>query len=259
MSTRLAGLALLALTGGIAACSSTPAPRDPGEPVARFDPSADPYWQDPRWDKTFLDAVQAVVHDPVAATDTSTPGLHATVKFTFMDGSVEYPEIVTGTGNAGLDKLVLHQLDSAQLPKASGVDADKPHEFVLDVDVPTPFEAFQSSIYAAIDNQKVYPKDSLLRRVTGDISVDFDYLDGKVDNVLITQSGIDRDLSKASINAVTKATFPTTPPTYADKTLHMTVIFCYTMNMGSYDGQLIGNACTSQRNLIVVHGWIMHR
>ncbi|HEY3859053.1 MAG TPA: hypothetical protein VGM47_05510, partial [Gammaproteobacteria bacterium] len=145
MNTHLTGLVLCVLIGGLAACSSALAPQDPGEPVARFHPGTDPYWQDPRWDKTFLDAVQAAMHDPVSDSDTSTPGLHATVKFTFMDGGVEYPEIVTSTGNAELDKQVLQQLDSAQLPKASGVDADKPHAFVLDIDVPTPFEAFQSA------------------------------------------------------------------------------------------------------------------
>ncbi len=160
MSTRVSRLALLALLGGLAACSS--APVDQGEPIAYFNPTKDPYWQDPRWDKTLVDAVQSAVRDPVDPSDTSAPGLRATVKFTYVAGTIEYPDIVAGTGNNDLDKLMLHQIASVQAPQATGLQSDAPHEFVLDLDMPTPFESFQSGIYAAFDANKIYSREAVL-------------------------------------------------------------------------------------------------
>jgi hypothetical protein len=260
MNRPVAGLVLLGLLGGLAACSSAPA--DPSAPSANFDPAKDPYWQDARWEKTLADALQAAVHDPVASTDTSTPGLHTTVKFTFADGIIEYPEIVTGTGDPELDKLVLRQIESAQLPKAVGIDADKPHEFELELAVPTPVEAvlydlerFQYAVDTTIDAQKVYPKDALFGRVTGDVVVDFDYMDGKASGIATTTSSKSKDLDKSSITAVTRAVMPPAPAAYAGKPLHMQVLFCYTMTVNG----ALKNKCPAAKNMIVVSGALFRR
>lgn len=249
MYRKIPQLVLLALMGGLAACTSTSATRDSGEPVAHFDPGKDPYWEDPRWDQKLLDTVQAVVHDPADPSDTSAPGLHATVKFTYLQGILEYPEIVTGTGNADMDKLMLHQLAAVLAPQATGLRSDEPHEFVIDLDMPTPFESFQSSMYASIDDSKVYPREPIITGIAGNVTVDFDYLDGKATNIAITQSSKSKDLDKASIDAVTHANMPLPPAVYAGKTLHMKTLFCYTIVESPAN---IKNPCPASRNMIVV-------
>ncbi|MFI4921647.1 MAG: hypothetical protein ACHQAZ_08420 [Gammaproteobacteria bacterium] len=77
MDMRITALSLLAVAFSLAACSSVAT--GTFEPVTDFNPVKDPYWKDPKWEKTMVIAVQSVVHDPVDAADTSTPGLHGTV------------------------------------------------------------------------------------------------------------------------------------------------------------------------------------
>lgn len=254
MNQRFARLGLLVLLGGLAACGSTPTPRDSGEPVTHFNPSQDPYWEDAKWDNALLDAVQSAVHDPADAADTSTPGFHATVKFTFLAGAIEYPEIIASTGNPDLDRLMLHQVSSAQVPQpTAGLQIDVPHEFVLDLDMPTPFESFQSSIYGAIDAQKIYPKSAIISAAAGNTRVDFDYQDGKASEIAMTASSHDKELDKVSVGAITKAAFPPSPAAYAGKKLHMQVLFCYTI-ASAENGSVftIKNKCPAGRNVIVV-------
>jgi len=225
MSSRVLRLALLASLSCLAACAS--APKDINEPIANFDSSKDPYWQNPRWDLSLLNAVQAAVHNPAGPADTSTPIYHATVKFTYLQGVIQYPEIVTGTGEAKLDELMLHQLASVQGPQATGIDADKPHEFVLDVLMATPFGALQDGIYTAINSWKIYPKDAVISGSIGNTTVGFDYSDGRASDIAVAQSSKDKLLDKTSVYSVTRATLPQAPIPYAGKTLHMEVIFCY--------------------------------
>jgi TonB family protein len=229
MSMRIAPLALLVVVMGLVACGSGPSSHDSGEPVAHFNPAKDPYWLDPRWDKALVDAIQSVVHDPVDPTGTATPGLHATVKFTFLDGVIEYPEITASTGNPDLDKLMLHQVASAQVPRPTGIGTDQPHEFELDLEMPTAFESFQEGIYAAIDARKIYPKDAIISGSRGSTTVGFDYLDGKASNIAVAKSSGNKDLDKASVVAVTKANLPPPPSVYAGKILHMEPVFCYNL------------------------------
>jgi len=253
VNVRIAALAVVAIVDCLAGCKGSVPPRTYAVCMSSrpcFDPSKDPYWEDPRWDKSLLDAVQSAVHDPVDVADMSAPGLHATVKFTFQDGIIEYPEITQGTGDAEMDKLMLHQLAAVQAPKPTGLRADELHEFILDLDMPTPFESFQSGIYESIDAQKVYPKDAIIGGIGGIAAVDFDYLDGKTSGITLARSSKDKNLDKASVNAVTKAIMPTAPPAYAGKARHMEAIFCY-----SLDGSTrIGPSCPAALNVIFVTG-----
>lgn len=247
MNARISGLIWLALLGSLAACASGPRTQtyvENGEFV-RFDPDKDPYWTDPSWTASLFRAVQSAVHDTVDS-NTSTPGLHTVVKFIYLGGAIEYPEIVQSTGDPKKDDLLLHQLASAQLPQATGVDADKPHEFVLDLDMPTPFEAFEYSVVAAIDYAKVYPKEAIIHGDQGLAIVSFDYLDGKAGNIAITQPSHNKYLDRASIQAVTRANLPMPPATYTGMTLHMQQVFCYSLNG-------LGN-CPTRRDVIQVHG-----
>lgn len=217
-----------------------------------FDPAKDPYWEDPRFAKSLLDAVQPAVHAPADAGDMSTPGLHGAVKFTYVGGVIEYPDIAESTGNPDMDKLMLHQVASVQPPKATGPYADEPHEFLMELDMPTPFESFRSGIYTAINSQKVYPKDAILRGGMGDVTVSFDYLDGKAGNIVmdVARSSKSKDLDKASMDAVTRAVMPSAPPAYAGKTLHMEALFCYSLR-GSAAAK---DPCPTGSNVIEVTG-----
>jgi hypothetical protein len=205
----------------------------------------DAYWQDPHWTKTLFDALQSSVHAPSDDPHLPAPNLHATIKFTFQDGIVEYPEIIQGTGDVEMDNLMLRQLAAAQAPKPIGPRADEPHEFVLVLQMLTPMGSFQDSICAAIDYARVYPKEALLEGARGITTVAFDYLDGKASNISVVHSSNDHYLDKASLGAVSKASLPLPPSVYAGKTLHMEMVFCYSLN---------GSNCPAVSNLISVHG-----
>lgn len=239
-------IALLVLTTGIAACSSAPPATDAAVPALPrfFDPAKDPYWQDPRWAKSLLDATQSVVHDPVPVTDMTTVGPRATIKFTFADGRIQDPAIIAGTGDPALDELLLKQVLTAQVPKPTGLHADEAHGFLLDVDMPTPFESFQSSVYAAIDHYKIFPKGALLSGAIGATTLDFDYRDGAATGIAIVKSSKDKDLDKASLDALMRAAMPPAPTAYAGKTWHMEAIVCYTINES--------NNCPDTKNTILV-------
>jgi Gram-negative bacterial TonB protein C-terminal len=239
-------IASLALLASLTACSSTPAGDDAVAASHRFNPVTDPYWLDPQWDNALLDAAQAVVHDPVTETDMTTHGPHVTIKFTLANGAITEPAIIAGTGNPDLDDLLLKQVVTAQVPKPTGLQAGEPHGFLLDLDMLTPYEYFQNSVYAAIYQHRLYPKNALLHGTTGSATVDFDYLDGKANNIAIIKSSNSVDLDKSSIYAVTNATMPLVLTAYADKTLHMEVIVCYCLNSSK--------SCSDARNVILVEG-----
>ncbi|MGE5626445.1 MAG: energy transducer TonB [Bacillota bacterium] len=193
-----------------------------------------------------MNTIQASLHAPTDASDMSTSVYHGTVRFRFQDGVIEYPEIITSTGRPDLDKLMLDQVASAVPPKPNGPRAGEPHDFILDLDMPTPLASFESSIYAAIDSEKVYPKEALIGVEIGTTAVDFGYLDGKANQVVVAQSSAHKDLDKASVNAVLKARLPSAPSNYAGHTLHLRVFVCYSLNDSKN--------CPSARNVILVQG-----
>ncbi|HET7176631.1 MAG TPA: hypothetical protein VFK21_11565 [Gammaproteobacteria bacterium] len=175
-----------------------------------------------------MSAVQSMVHQTDGGT--SIVGVNGMVRFTVTDGAIENPEIVASTGYADLDKLMLQQVASAKPPKTWGPHAHEPHEFELLLDMLTPFDSFQYHVYRAIDAWKVYPRDPIIAGSTGDTVVDFDYLDSKAQNIVIALASKDKELNKASVNAVSKAKLPAAPPDYVGKNVHMEVVFCYTIN-----------------------------
>jgi hypothetical protein len=247
---RIVKLGLLVAAVGLAACNSARVVTGTFEPVTDFNPTKDPYWKDPKWEKTMVIAAQSVVHDPVDAADTSTPGLHGTVKFTFQDGAIEYPEITASTGDPELDKLMLHQLASAQVPRPSGLQTDQPHEFELDLAMPTPYETFQSGIYDAFDAYKIYSREAVMGGYEGTTTVGFDYLDGKLSNVIVAKSSRSQELDKRSLWTVTTAKLPSTPDAYAGKILHMQASFCYALEQSEAES----GRCPVARDVIWVTG-----
>lgn len=247
--SRLSRLVFLMMVSGMVACAST-RPPDLGESTANFNRSRDPYWEDARWALSLLDAVQTVVRDPAAVDDLSAPKLHGAVKFIYADGNLEYPEIVQSTGKPEMDQLMLRQVASAQVPKATGVGSDVPHAFVLALDMPTPYEVFQWGIYEAFDANKVYSKDAVIGGYQGMATLSFDYLDGILSNIVITKSSQSKELDRSSLNTVERAKLPPTPEVYRGKILHMQASFCYALYQSDKDER----RCPTSRDVILVTG-----
>lgn len=238
---RIAALTLLGAALGLAACSSTPVSPTRGDPFAQI-----PYWQNPWWQKNLSDAVQSVVHRSDDTGEGSAPDTTVTVGFTVANGDTQDLEIVSSTGDAGLDQLVLQQVGTAKMPKPFGGSVGEPHHFELELDVLTLTEWFQYNIYYAIDSQKIYPKNAIMEASSGITTIDFDYLDGKAENITIAKRTNGVGLNQASLQAVERAQFPAPPPGYAGKTLHMEVIVCYSLN-GSQN-------CPQGKNVVLVQG-----
>lgn len=222
----------------LGACSLTPTQGGAG---------AHAYWSDPSWQAQLLRSVQSVVHQADGATPIV--GVNAMVRFTLVDGIIKNPQIVASTGYTDLDTLLLRQVASANLPKPVGPHANEPHEFELLLDMPSPFDSMLDNIYRAIDDQKVFPKSAIIDGAVGDTTVDFDYLDAQVRHVVITRSSGNDELDKASADAVAKAAFPPTPHTYAGKSTHLAVVFCYSI---AYSRTEIRNVCPDGANVIDV-------
>jgi len=70
---------------------------------------------------------------------------------------------------------------------------------------------FSASMLAAINAQKVYPKEAVMAGETGETVVSFDYVNGVVSNIHVDRSSGSRSLDKAAMNAVQKAAMPPKP------------------------------------------------
>lgn len=174
-----------------------------------------------------------------------------TVGFTITSGAVHDPKIVSSTGDATLDSLVLRQLATVKVPKIYGTHTDEPHYFELELSVLTPVEWFRYDVYTAIDYWKVYPKEAIFEGATGNTVVDFDYLDGKATNITMITSSKSKELDKASIGTITEATMPAALTSDAGKSMHMEVLFCYSLINSQTD---IKNPCPTGENVIRVEG-----
>lgn len=233
-------LIAIILTSILSGCGSVPHHAKPGKHATQA------YWNDPRWQASLLKAVQSAVHAPATVPSASTPGIHGTVEFLVVNGTIQNPVIVTSTGNPDYDKLMLRQVAAAKVPAPIGPHAMESHEFELPLDMPTPYESFQAVVYAAIDFRKRYPREGLMRGHTGTTTIDFDYTDAKASNITITKSSGSKPLDMASVTSISNALLPTPPSFDAGKTLHMEVMLCYSLNNT--------NNCPSGKNVIYVTG-----
>jgi TonB family protein len=230
-------LAVFIIASVLNGCSTTP-----HRPL----PERDAYWNVSWWQAHLFNAVQSAVHLPAKGPDASKSGIHGTVRFLFDKGVIENPEIVTSTGDADLDKLMLQQVASAKAPKPIGPHAAEPHEFELLLDMLTPLESFKFNIYAAIDSRKIYPREALLQGSTGSNTVGFDYLDGKATNIIIIRSSHSNALDKSSISAISNADLPAPSSVNIGKTVHLEFVFCYDLNTDK--------DCPKGENIIYVLG-----
>jgi len=238
------------LVCALSACGS--APRRTAPPLyLNFNPATQAYWTNPYWQADLFAAVQSAAHLPANTTSPATPGIHGAVRFTYDNGAIKDPEIVTSTGDPDLDKLLLQQVVSAKAPKPLGQHTDQPHDFELPLDMPTYFEWFENNIYAAIDRKKGYSKDAILKNIMGITAVDFDYLDGKALNIVIAKSSGNKELDQISVGTVSNAELPAAPTGYTGKTLPLQVIFCYDVNLAK--------KCPTGKNIMDVEGTRIRR
>lgn len=70
---------------------------------------------------------------------------------------------------------------------------------------------FSAIMLKAINDQKVYPKVSLIKGETGVATVSFDYVGGVVSNIHVDRSSGSHELDSAAIQAVQKAVLPPKP------------------------------------------------
>lgn len=70
---------------------------------------------------------------------------------------------------------------------------------------------FSATMLRAINDEKVYPKVSLLKGEIGVATVSFDYMGGVVSNIHVDRSSGSRELDNAAIQAVQKAVLPPKP------------------------------------------------
>ena len=70
---------------------------------------------------------------------------------------------------------------------------------------------FSASMLAAINAQKVYPKEAVIAGETGTATISFDYINGVVSNVKVDRSSGSRALDRAAMTATQKAQMPPKP------------------------------------------------
>jgi protein TonB len=70
---------------------------------------------------------------------------------------------------------------------------------------------FESSMLAAINAVKVYPKEAILAGESGSTTVSFDYIDGVVSHIHVDRSSGSRSIDRSAMSAVQKAAMPPKP------------------------------------------------
>ena len=92
-----------------------------------------------------------------------------------------------------------------QPPQPPPIPTSKP------VNQDTLMAEFTASMHAAIEAQKVYPKEAVIAGDTGTVTLSFDYTNGVVSNIKVDKSSGSRALDRAAMNAVAKAQMPQKP------------------------------------------------
>lgn len=88
---------------------------------------------------------------------------------------------------------------------------------------------FEAGMKRAIDSAKVYPKEPLIKGVTGTATVSFDYVGGVVSNIRVDHSSGDRRLDEAAMQAVQNATLPPKPAELAG-TGHFVILVDFSLD-----------------------------
>ena len=87
---------------------------------------------------------------------------------------------------------------------------------------------FTLSMKAAIDAQKVYPKEAIMAGETGNVTISFDYTGGVVSNIHVDRSSGSRALDKSAMQAVKSAAMPPKPAELVNQS-HFVVILNFNL------------------------------
>lgn len=240
--------AALVLACALSACNITPSHPTPPR---YFYPAGVAYWANPFWQAEMFAAVQSVVHLPATAGPVPASDLQGTVQFLYDNGTINNPVIVESTGNPDLDKLLLQQVITAKIPKPFGLNINQSHEFQVSPKLLTPYESFEFNVYAAIKLKKTYSRDALIYLETGNVTVNFNYLDGKAQDIVVAKSSRYSELNKISVSAISNAAMPPPPPGSTGKPLPMQAVFCYDINLA--------RKCPTGDNVIAIEGTRIER
>lgn len=151
------------------------------------------------------------------------------IQYTYHNGRAENPVVLISSGWPDFDHAWLEATRIAKLPPwpASFHTDDKTFGFLIPGDdVGGPIDSgFAATLHDAITASLVMPKVVLLygSKGTGKVVVSFDFLDGKASNAVVVTSSNDPNEDAAAIKAVEEAHYPSTPPPYAHKKLHLSI------------------------------------
>jgi periplasmic protein TonB len=90
---------------------------------------------------------------------------------------------------------------------------------------------FQSELRQCIQNQAIqhYPREAILASITGTVTVNFDYNNGKITNASVARSSGARSLDRAGMAAVLQAKCPPPPPEFEGRTFNFNIPIQYTL------------------------------
>lgn len=179
------------------------------------------YWDDRKWVAEMYHAVQQGIYLP-ADMDPKIQYHDATVQFTYTDGGLQDAEVVKSSGSEVVDAAIESQIDKIHVPAPPGPPGVEPHRFQMDVHVQIGLEAYQMALHRAISAAAHNPGGTSAGRVL----LDFDYADGKVSNITVTQTSGASEIDKAAVDAVAHANMPTTPAAFS-KITHFVIAFCF--------------------------------
>jgi TonB family protein len=102
---------------------------------------------------------------------------------------------------------------SIPTPTTQPVQAPQPPELASQQTQPPVDLAreFSAGMLLAINEQKAYPRVSLLKGETGETVVSFDYVDGVVSDIHVDRSSGSHELDEAAVRAVQRAVLPPKP------------------------------------------------
>lgn len=155
--------------------------------------------------------------------------------FGIIDGKAINPVVVQTSGSPALDAAFVQAIKQSTFPAwpdlIQGFDrvatfymVRNPLESKIYLD-----EGFSEKIVAAIDHAVIVPKHTLLYGSTGTdvVTVSFEYMNGIVKHVKVKYSSKDIYEDAAVIKGVKGAKYPKTPPTYANKVLHLSMTYSF--------------------------------
>lgn len=209
--------ARLCLASGLAAllvaCASTP---------------SGPYWEDQRWNESLFIALQESLSYPIGANEQRTDPVSGKVGFTYDRGHLKDVSMIESTGSSVLDAAMVQQVSSANIPLATGPDADQSRRYELVLRMPTPIPDFYKRIHELAAKAAFYPRESVNMGQAGAVVVAFDYEAGHTWNIQVFESSGYAALDKAALLDVKNLQI-SPPVEHEHDRMHLRMQICYSL------------------------------